>query len=101
MGKKGYMPSDLLAGISMLRDRHVRERRLANWKPTPLNIATTARYEACKANGGHMFTDEVIYRTVDSANEPMRLHVCAACRVPVRVGKRPLGFNGKPIRVAA
>lgn len=98
MGTIGNHP---LAGISLLRDKTAREARLGGWKPTQLNIETTARYEACKANGGHTFTDDVIYRLVDAANEPVRMHVCATCGVPVRLGKRPLGFNNKPIRVAA
>lgn len=45
---------------------------------SPLNIATTARYRACLAHGGHTPSDRVVERI----GYTVPLIVCASCDVP-------------------
>ena len=60
--------------------------------PSSLNIATTERYRACLAAGGHAPSDDVILRstaTLDAAP----FTICARCEVPFAKRKRIINWN--------
>lgn len=47
---------------------------------TPLNFATSALYNACRSNGGHVASGDTIDREFPHGQR--RLNVCARCGVP-------------------
>lgn len=53
----------------------------ARWRPTPLNLATSAAYVHCLANGGHTPSEQLIER--EFAVGMRLLSVCAKCGVPI------------------
>jgi hypothetical protein len=96
--KAAYRAGDALAGLSTYRDSHSRRRTLELMQLTPLNIATTARYRACLATGGHERSGREIGRFLGSVNAEVRFHVCARCDVPF-MRNAVLGLNNKPVLV--
>lgn len=58
-----------------------REEKRARRYLTPLNIATSARYDACVANGGHIRSDERVVR--DDSGIIREIRLCARCGVPI------------------
>lgn len=51
------------------------------WRPSALNEATTARYLACEAGGGHADSGEAVDRRTSGSG---MLPVCGTCGVPFR-----------------
>jgi len=67
---------------------------MVEFTPSPLNRATTRRYEACRAAGGHVATDDIITRDTGSL-DAAPFTICGSCGVPY--AKRHISYNGKAI----
>lgn len=48
---------------------------------TPLNIATTARWQDCQ----HVYTDKIVWRQPPSGGQDVPMPVCDGCAVPLPV----------------
>lgn len=66
------------------------KRPYAQDEPSLLNIATSLRYAACLANGGHKDSGTTVNR--DVGIDTIEMMVCQRCNVPYMNGRRP-SFN--------
>jgi hypothetical protein len=62
---------------------------------SPLNIATTERYKACLADGGHIPSDKVILRDIGYIDSAPFI-VCSRCQVPF-AKRANASYNGKAL----
>ena len=92
MSRKAAYRNSNLDGISTMRGN----RRHTTDGLSPLNIATSARFRACLATGGHERSGKEVWRPVGSVNAEVRFRVCARCDVPYM--RAPvLGLNNRPV----
>jgi len=63
-----------------------------DWRPSALNIETTARYEACLADGSHRPSGAVVDRWTSMGTV---MPVCARCGVPYPAAEDPARYRRK------
>lgn len=96
--KRGYYRADPLAGISVLRGNRRHRDAEPDWAPSPLNMLTTLRYEACLRTGGHEPSGTFVTRPAPAVADDVRMEVCARCDVPF-MPHAVRGLNNRPVQI--